>query len=118
MLGCPNTASVDFRALYVFVFCDGGHRRRSASASAAADAIFDNGELQLREFPVEEAAQDRMHNDCMAALRLDLKSASEARVKWMTSITVKQEVGNEARRVKREAQENEGEAAPASKRRR
>ena len=51
-----------------------------------------------------EGQQDRMHNDCMTAVRLTLTAVSEARVKLMTSAS-----------LKRERQPPEGEAvAPAA----
>ena len=55
-------------------------------------AIYDGqSTLQLRNFPQDEEAQDKMHNDCMTAVRLTLKSVSDARVKWMSSAAVKRE---------------------------
>ena len=40
--------------------------------------------LHLRVFPDDEDGQTKMHNDCMEAVRLELKTVSQARVKWMS----------------------------------
>ena len=56
-------------------------------------AVYDmqHDTLTLRDIPEDESAQDRMHNDCMAAMRLTLKAASEARVTWMSAAALKRE---------------------------
>ena len=41
------------------------------------------GSLHFRDFPEDDGAQDRMHNECMTAVRLTLHQVSEARVNWM-----------------------------------
>lgn len=79
-------------------------------------AVFEGGVFHLRDFPEDHAAQDRMHNDCMQAVRVSLKVASEARVKWMMT----------SNPVAKRAREGEaatepfvaGEAGAASQRRR
>ena len=50
-------------------------------------AVFDEAgaSLQLRDFPPDEAAQDRMHNECMSAMRLTLQRVSTERVAWMSA---------------------------------
>ena len=58
-------------------------------------AVYDAGELKLRDCPDEESDQDKMHNDCMRAFRLTLNSVSEARVKWMARAAMKREIESE-----------------------
>ena len=41
------------------------------------------GSLHFRDFLEDEGAQDRMHNECMTAVRLTPYHVSEARVNWM-----------------------------------
>ena len=54
--------------------------------------VYESSNLHFREFPQDGRGQDLMHNDCMSAVRLTLKQVSEARVKWMSVVSVKREL--------------------------
>ena len=44
-----------------------------------------DGSLLLRDFPEDEVGQDRVHNECITALRLALRQVSEARLHCMST---------------------------------
>ena len=46
------------------------------------------GSLHFRDFPEDERAQDRAHNECMTSVRLTLHQVSELRVKWILAAGV------------------------------
>ena len=62
----------------------------------------DTKELTLRDFPMEDKAQDAMHNDFMRAVRLTARAVSEARVKWMAGA----QRGNQASGARRSREES------------
>jgi hypothetical protein len=74
-------------------------------------AVYDEEDevLNLRDFPEDEEMQDKMHNDCMTSMRLTLKSVSEARVKWMSTLgPVKRELHDGAGNASRKRRVDNG----------
>ena len=59
-------------------------------------ATLQDDSLHLRAFPQDGEGQTKMHNDCMTAVRLQLKTVSEARVKWMSVAASKRELEGHA----------------------
>ena len=60
--------------------------------------------LHFRDFPENEGAQDRMHNECMTAVRLTFHQLSDARVNWMLAGGV---TAQPHRKARQETQESE-----------
>ena len=56
-----------------------------------------DGSFHIRDLPDDEGAQDRMHNECMTAVRLTLHQVSEARVNWLLAGGVTAQPRNSAR---------------------
>ena len=61
-------------------------------------AVYDSevSTLALRALPVDETTQDRVHNDCMLAVKFGLRAVSEARVRWISSAASSLKRGQEA----------------------
>ena len=74
-------------------------------------AVLDGQGLQLRDFPQDHSAQDKMHNEMVRGTRLTLREAPQARVKWMSRSGAKRD--NAAMEVPGAASDS-ASAAPCS----